>query len=67
MASKFESMIVGDVDVKFSVQGPAGRNQMQRTEVTIYTKNGVIRGEEEADHINASIDEVCHKLSRKLR
>lgn len=67
MASKFEGMIVGDVDVKFSVHGPAGRNQMQRTEVTIYTKNGVIRGEEEADHINASIDEVCHKLSRKLR
>lgn len=67
MASKFDGMIVGDVDVKLSVHGPAGRHQLQRTEVTIYTKNGVIRGEGEADHINASIDEVCHKLTRKLR
>mmetsp|Transcript_13267 Transcript_13267/g.48307 ORF Transcript_13267/g.48307 Transcript_13267/m.48307 type:complete len:210 (+) Transcript_13267:148-777(+) len=67
MANKFDGMIIGDVDVKFSVHGPAGRNQVQRTEVTIQTKNGVIRGEEEAEHINASIDGVCDKLTRKLR
>ena len=32
-----------------------------------WDERGVIRGEEEAAHITASIDEVCHKLSRKLR
>merc|ERR1712216_482209 len=33
----------------------------------VYTKNGIIRSEEEADDLYASIDAVSDKLERKLR
>ena len=40
---------------------------LQKTEVTVYTRNGIIRSEEEADDLYASIDAVSDKLERKLR
>ena len=38
-----------------------------KTTVSVYTKNGVVRAEEEADDLYASIDAVSDKLERKLR
>ena len=40
---------------------------MQKTEVTVYTKNGTIRAEEEAEDLYAAIDLVSDKLERKMR
>ena len=40
---------------------------MQKAEVTVYTKNGTIRAEEEADDLYASIDSVADKIERKMR
>ena len=67
----FDQHDVREVDVRCSSRGGADKKTpggaLQKTEVTVYTKNGIIRSEEEADDLYASIDAVSDKLERKLR
>ena len=67
----FDQHDVREVDVRCSSRGGADKKTpggaLQKTEVTVYTKNGIIRAEEEADDLYASIDAVSDKLERKLR
>eukprot|EP00210_Caulerpa_lentillifera_P004323 g4126.t1 len=62
---------VKEADVTLSARGgDTGTKGVkeQKTEVTLYTqRNGVIRSEESADILYASIDLVCDKLERKLQ
>lgn len=67
----FDQHDVREVDVRCSSRGGADKKTpggaLQKTEVTVYTRNGIIRSEEEADDLYASIDAVSDKLERKLR
>lgn len=67
--SHFDLHDVREVDVRCSARG--GEKQLggdaHKTTVSVYTKNGVVRAEEEADDLYASIDAVSDKLERKLR
>ena len=64
-----ESDGVREVDVHCSVRGGnAGDGaEIQKTEVTIYTKQGIVRAEEEGDNLYKSIDLVSDQVHRKLR
>ena len=65
----FDLHDVREVDVRCSARG--GEKQLggdaHKTTVSVYTKNGVVRAEEEADDLYASIDAVSDKIERKLR
>ena len=67
--SHFDLHDVREADVRCSARG--GEKQLggdaHKTTVSVYTKNGVVRAEEEADDLYASIDAVSDKLERKLR
>lgn len=67
--SHFDLHDVREVDVRCSARG--GEKQLggdvHKTTVSVFTKNGVVRSEEEADDLYASIDAVSDKLERKLR
>jgi len=67
--SHFDLHDVREVDVRCSARG--GEKQLggdiTKTTVSVYTKNGVVRSEEEAGDLYASIDAVSDKLERKLR
>ena len=67
--SHFDMHDVREVDIRCSARG--GEKQLggdvQKTEVTVYTKNGTIRAEEEAEDLYAAIDLVSDKLERKMR
>lgn len=67
--SHFDQHDVREVDVRCSARGGEKQlgGQLQKTEVTVYTKNGIIRSEEEGENLYASIDTVSDKLERKLR
>lgn len=65
----FDRNDVREVDVRCSTRGGEAQlgGMLQKTEVTVYTKNGIIRSEEEAEDLYASIDTVSDKIARKLR
>ena len=67
----FDQHDVREVDVRCSSRGGADKKTpggaLQKTEVTVYTRNGIIRSEEEADDLYASIDSVADKIERKMR
>lgn len=67
--SHFDLHDVREADVRCSARG--GEKQLggdaHKTTVSVYTKNGVVRAEEEADDLYASIDAVSDKIERKLR
>lgn len=60
---------IREVDVQCSVRGGEVSDgaELQKTEVTVYTKHGIVRAEEEGDNLYKSIDLVSDKLERKLR
>lgn len=64
-----ESDGVREVDVQCSVRGGnvGDGAEVQKTEVTIYTKAGIVRAEEEGDNLYKSIDLVSDQVYRKLR
>lgn len=67
--SHFDRHDVREVDVRCSARGGEKQigGQLQKTEVTVYTKNGILRSEEEGEDLYASIDAVSDKIERKLR
>jgi putative sigma-54 modulation protein len=64
--SHFENFIT-EVDVHLSINHNPRADDRQVTEVTIYANGTVIRAEESAEIIYASIDLVADKITRKLR
>jgi putative sigma-54 modulation protein len=64
--SHFENFIT-EVDVHLSINHNPRTEDRQVTEVTIYANGTVIRAEESAEIIYASIDLVADKITRKLR
>jgi putative sigma-54 modulation protein len=66
--SHFDMHDVREVDVTCSARSEKQQGgDLQMTQVTVYTRNGVVRSEEEADNLYASIDAVSDKIERKLR
>ena len=65
----FDMADIREVDVRCSARGGEKQlgGQIQKTEVTVYTKHGTIRCEEEGEDLYASIDAVSDKIDRKLR
>ena len=65
----FDQHDVREVDVRCSSRG--GEEQLggtvQKTEVTVYTKRGIIRAEEEGENLFASIDAASNIIERKFR
>lgn len=59
--------LVKEVDVRLSVRTGGSGSHLQKTELTVYTKAGTVRAEEEAEVLYASIDLATDKVSRKLR
>ncbi len=64
--SHFEN-ITTEVDVNLSVNHNPRAAERQVTEVTVYANGTVIRAQEAAEKIYASIDLVADKITRKLR
>ena len=66
--SHFDLHDVREVDIRCARGGEKQLGgDVQKAEVTVYTKNGTIVAEEEADDLYASIDSVADKIERKMR
>lgn len=59
--------LVKEVDVRLSVRTGGSSAHLQKAEITVYTKAGTLRAEEEAEILYGSIDLCTDKVARKLR
>ena len=64
-ARNYSRNMARKTDTFFYLSQPGGHST--KTTVSVYTKNGVIRAEDEGSDLYASIDAVADKLERKLR
>eukprot|EP00899_Mesostigma_viride_P014404 jgi/Mesvir1/22965/Mv15250-RA.1 len=59
--------MVREVDIRLSVRTGGTGGHLQKAECTVFTKGGIVRAEEEAEILYASIDLVTDKIRQKLR
>ncbi|CAN0280201.1 unnamed protein product [Ectocarpus fasciculatus] len=58
---------VSKVDVHLSVNKNPSVSNNHNTEVTVFSKNHVIRATDNSDNMYASVDQVTDRIQRKLR
>ena len=56
-----------EVDSRYGPRNQSDTREWRQPYCPVYTKNGIIRSEEEGEDLYASIDAVSDKIERKLR